>query len=228
MSDTHFTPSEHTAAILFYLRNTIGNRSIENALEIGTGSGVIIATLLKAGVKRATGVDVEASAIEATKKLLVQQGLNERAQLFTGNMWDACRHKTFELIVTNLPQFASQLVRDDGHLPTWSAGGSNGRATVDVFLDGLADHLAPGGTAVMTHNVFLDFEQTREILENHGLQAKVVYSASAPLSAAKLASMDSKTRDRFLGRGIHSVGSYWFSDFQLIEICREVEVCLAD
>jgi release factor glutamine methyltransferase len=228
MPDTHFTPSEHTAAILLYLRNTLGHRSIENALEIGTGSGVIIASLLKAGVKHATGVDVEASAIDATRQLLVQQGLGGRAHLFQGNMWEACGRQTFDLIVTNLPQFASQLVRDDGHLPTWSAGGPNGRATVDVFLNGLADHLAPGGTAVMTHNVFLDFEKTREILESQGLQGKVAYSASAPLSVAKLASMDPHTRDRFLGRGIHSVGAYWFSDFHLVEICREVEVCLAD
>lgn len=228
MPDTLFTPSEHTAAILLYLRNMIGDRTIEHALEIGTGSGVIIASLLKAGVKHATGVDVEASAIDATTRLLKQQGLDGRAKLFKGNMWEACGQRSFDLIVTNLPQFASQRVRDDGRLPTWSAGGSNGRATVDVFLKGLADHLAPGGTAVMTHNVFLGLEQTREILESQGLQAKVVYSASAPLSAAKLASMDTQTRDRFLGRGIHAVGAYWFSDFHLIEICKEVEVCFAD
>jgi release factor glutamine methyltransferase len=128
----------------------LGGRSIEHALEIGTGSGVIIASLLKAGVKHATGVDVEASAIEATQGLLKQQGLEGRARLFQGSMWEACGRRSFDLIVTNLPQFASQRVRDDGRLPTWSAGGANGRATVDVFLKGLADHLAPGGTAVMS------------------------------------------------------------------------------
>jgi release factor glutamine methyltransferase len=215
-----FSPSEHTAALLLYIRNVLRNRTVSHALEIGTGSGVVLASLLAAGAKRATGVDVEALGVQETQALLVQQGLQERAQVVQGNMWQPCAEQQFDLIVTNLPQFAAHAVPGDGRLPTWSAGGIDGRSTVDLFLQDLAKHLAPQGCAVMTHNVFLDVEHTRAMLAPQGLQARVVYTASAPLSAAKLASMAPQVRERFTGRGLHAVGDFWFSDFHLLEISR--------
>ena len=51
-----------------------------------------------------------------------------------------------------------------GRLPTWSAGGADGRALLDPFLEGLAAHLAPGGRAVITHNAFVGLERSREIV----------------------------------------------------------------
>jgi release factor glutamine methyltransferase len=222
MPHSLFSPSEHTAALLLYIRTILHTRSVMHALEIGTGSGVVLAALLAAGAKRATGVDLEALGVQETQALLEQQGLHDRAQVLQGNMWQPCAEQQFDLIVTNLPQFAAQVVQGDGRLPTWSAGGIDGRSTVDRFLQGVAKHLAPQGSAVMTHNVFLDVERTRAMLAPQGLTAEVVYTASAPLSAAKLASMEPQVRERFKGYGLHAVGNFWFSDFHLLEI-RHIE-----
>jgi release factor glutamine methyltransferase len=208
MPHSLFTPSEHTAALLLYIRNTLAKRTMNNALEIGTGSGVVIASLLASGAKQAMGVDVEALGVQATQELLLKQGLDQYA-------------KQFDVIVTNLPQFAAQAVYGDGRLPTWSAGGADGRKAVDQFLKGLAKHLTLQGSAVMTHNVFLDLQKTRSLLKADGMRAEVVYTASAPLSQAKLTSMTQQVREQYTGHGLYPVGEFWFSDFYLLEISHE-------
>jgi release factor glutamine methyltransferase len=110
------------------------------------------------------------------------------------------------------------VVEGDGRLPSWSAGGTDGRRSVDQFLNGLGQHLAPGGLAVMTHNVFLDLGKTQAMLCPLGLQARVAFVASAPLTLNKLACLSPQVLARFTGQGIHKIGDYWFVDFDVIEI----------
>lgn len=219
MNDTNlFSPSAYTAALLHYLRTHAALVQSSNALDMGTGSGVVMATLLTLGAQRVLGVELEALAIASTQKLLNQQGLLAGACLVQGDMWAACGQSRFDLVVTNLPQFAASHVVGDGRLASWSAGGVDGRHSVDRFLNGLGQHLAPGGVALMTHNVFLDVSKTQAIVHQLGLQARVAYCASAPLSAQKLASLCPQVLARFIGQGIHRVGEYWFVDFDIVEV----------
>ena len=213
-----FSPSEYTAALLLYLRKHPARVHGARALEMGPGSGVVMATLLALGAQSAVGIELEALAVRATQNLLDQEGLRARASLLQGDMWAACGDDCFDLVVTNLPQFAAEHIEGDGRLPSWSAGGIDGRRSVDPFLAGLSRHLAPGGLAVMTHNVFLDFNKTQAMAEAVGLQARVAYSVSAPLPAHKLASLSPEVLARFTGQGIHRMGDYWFVDFDLVEI----------
>jgi release factor glutamine methyltransferase len=43
-------------------------------------------------------------------------------------MWAVCGDARFDLVVTNLPQFAAEHIEGDGRLPTWSAGGPTAAA----------------------------------------------------------------------------------------------------
>ena len=213
-----FSPSEYTAALLLYLRKHPARVHASRALEMGPGSGVVMATLLALGAQSAVGIELEALAVQATQGLLDQEGLRARASLVQGDMWSACGDGCYHLVVTNLPQFAAEHIAGDGRLPSWSAGGIDGRRSVDPFLQGLGRHLAPGGLAVMTHNVFLDFSKTEAMADALGLRARIAYCASAPLPAHKLACLSPQVRARFEGRGIHRMGDYWFVDFDLVEI----------
>jgi len=179
---------------------------------------VVMATLLALGAQSAVGIELETLAVQATQDLLKQEGLQAKASLLQGDMWAACGDDCFDLVVTNLPQFAAEHIEGDGRLPSWSAGGIDGRRSVDPFLKGLGRHLAPGGLAVMTHNVFLDFGKTQAMADALGLQARVAYSASAPLPAHKLACLSPHVLARFAGEGVHRMGDYWFVDFDLVEI----------
>ena len=213
-----FSPSEYTAALLLYLRRHAAQVHSSRALDMGAGSGVVMATLLALGAQSALGVELEALAVEAAQKLLNQEGLLANASLVQGDMWAACGDARFDLVVTNLPQFATDHVEGDGRLASWSAGGTDGRRSVDRFLNGLGRHLAPEGLALMTHNVFLDIGKTQTMLDLLGLRARVAYCASAPLPLHKLASLSPQVLTRFTGRGIHKMGDYWFVDFDIVEI----------
>jgi release factor glutamine methyltransferase len=212
-----FTPSEYTAALLFHIRRRSPEINLDSVLEIGTGSGVLLAALLGLGAKRALGVDIEPTAVESTKELLRQEGSDGRAQVVLGDMWQPCEGQRFDLVVCNLPQFAAQHVAADGRLPSWSAAGLDGRGQVDRFLAGLPDHLGPQGLAIMTHNEFIDADKTRLLLEPR-LQARVAYSASAPMSPQKMSNLRPEVLERSAGRGVHQVGPYWFVDFDILEI----------
>ena len=67
-----FSPSEYTAALLMHVRWQAASAPPASALELGTGSGVVLALMLALGAKQALGVDIEAAAVEATQKLLAQ------------------------------------------------------------------------------------------------------------------------------------------------------------
>ena len=53
-------------------------------------------------------------------------------------MWLPVAGRRFDLIVANLPHFPMERSDVPGRLPTWSAGGTDGRALLDPFLEGLA------------------------------------------------------------------------------------------
>lgn len=219
MNDTDlFSPSEYTAALLLYLRKNAGLVQSTRALDMGTGSGVVMAALLDHGAHSVMGIELESLAVQATQKLLDQHTAPSRASLVQGDMWSACGDAAFDLVVTNLPQFAADHVEGSARLPSWSTGGSDGRRCVDQFLSGLRRHLAPGGRVVMTHNVFLDVARTEAAAAALGLQARVAYCASAPLPLHKLASLNPQVLARFTGHGIHKIGNYWFVDFDIVEI----------
>ena len=213
-----FSPSEYTAALLMHVRSQVTGAPPASALELGTGSGVVLALMLAMGARRALGVDIEATAVEATRELLRQEGLADRAQVVQGDLWAACGVERFDLIATNLPQFAAAHIEGDGRLPTWSVGGPDGRKVVDQFLVGLPLHLNPDGVALMTHNSFIDVAKTQDMLAPLGLQARVIYTASALLSEQKIASLNPAVLARFTGCGVHHLGGHWFADFNIVEI----------
>ena len=189
-------------------------------LEVGVGSGVVLASALQLGAVRATGIDIEQAAIDASKALLVKEGLNAKAQLSCGDMWSVgnVQGQKFDFVISNLPQFACERVTGDGHLPSWSTGGPDGRRVVDSFLSGLPEHLDKAGRAVITHNVFLGLDKTQALLARGGLQARVAHSVSVPLSLEKLKCMNADVVKRDNGRGVHRVGDCWFVDFDVLEI----------
>jgi release factor glutamine methyltransferase len=218
-----FAPSAYTAHLLLAARAQVKHKPPKQLLEIGVGSGVVIATLLQAGAHSAWGVDIEPRAVQAAQHLVADLQLGHRCRLEQGTLWSACQGQTFDLIVANLPHFASENTEDDAHLPSWSVGGADGRRWVDPFLDGLAEHLAHGGTALMTHNVFIGLQRTQERLANWGLQARVVLSASTPLAPSKLACMTPAVRSGCMGQSVHVVGPYAFVDFDILSIERLAE-----
>ena len=58
-----FSPSEYTAALFLQIRRHAARVHSLRTLDLGTGSGVVMATLLAMGAQSALGVELETLAV---------------------------------------------------------------------------------------------------------------------------------------------------------------------
>jgi release factor glutamine methyltransferase len=213
-----FRPSDYTGLLLHALKMRAGHFGRGMGLDMGTGSGVLLATLGLLGVERIYGVDIDPDAIAASERLVRELGLFERTRLLQGSLWEPLGDEKFDVVVANLPNFAASQPSDPDHSRFWSVGGPDGRKLIDPFLAGLRSHLRDRGVALMTHNVFVGLAETNDILARHGLSARVVLATVTVLHPVKSALLDQEVRARYAGNAINRLGPYEFADVQVLEI----------
>jgi methylase of polypeptide subunit release factors len=211
-------PSEYTAALIQVLQSNARRIKGASVLDVGSGSGIVLATLAALGAGRLCGVDIEEAAIDVGMRLMKELGYADRSEFLQGDMWQPLVGRRFDLIAANLPHFPMPATEVAGRLPTWSAGGADGRRLLDQFLRDLPQHLTPGGRAVITHNGFVDIERSRELLKPLGL---VLYVASTQLIYIPDEKIDLMTDSVLLAendRSIHRYGPYTFAEMHIVEI----------
>jgi release factor glutamine methyltransferase len=211
-------PSEYTAALIQVLRVHADRIRGARVLEIGSGSGVVLAALGALGAASLCGVDIEDEAIASSSLLLGDLGHAGIAELYCGDMWQPVAGRRFDIIGANLPHFPMDPAEVAGRLPTWSSGGADGRLLLDTFLAGLAEHLAPGGRAVITHNAFVDLERSRDLLARSGLSLRIALTTLVNIAPEKLERMTADVLRAEDGRTIHRYGPYTFGDVHIVEI----------
>lgn len=211
-------PSEYTAALIQVLQAEPGRVSGAKALEIGSGSGVVLATLGMLRAAALCGVDIEPEAIVAGTRLLEVMGLGAIAEFHRGDMWLPVAGRRFDLIVANLPHFPMAPSQIGDRLPTWSSGGDDGRWLLDPFIEGLSAHLAPGGRAVLTHNGFVGLDRSREIACAHGLSLAVLSTVLVHIPPDKFERMTPAVCAAEEGRSILRYGPYTFGQMHIVEI----------
>ncbi len=116
--------------------------AVTHAFDIGTGSGVLAALLVRRGVPRVVATDADARALACAADNLERLGYAAQVELVACDLFP---EGTAPLIVCNPPW-----------LPARPTSGIE-RAIYDpdsrmlrAFLDGLATHLSPGGEAWLT------------------------------------------------------------------------------
>jgi release factor glutamine methyltransferase len=213
-------PSEYTAALIQVLQAKSAMVRGAKVLEIGSGSGVVLAALGELGAASLCGIDIEEDAVNSGMLLLAELGHHETAELYLGDMWLPVVGRRFDLVVANLPHFPMERSDVPGRLPSWSAGGSNGRALLDPFLEGLDAHLAADGRAIITHNAFVECERSREILARSGLALRIALTTLVYIPDDKLSRMTAAVLAVQDGRTVHRYGPYAFGEMHIVEIAR--------
>ncbi|RCW76443.1 HemK2/MTQ2 family protein methyltransferase [Pseudorhodoferax soli] len=212
--DDPFRPSEYTAALLRQLR--LDGPCTGRVLDMGTGSGVLLAALATAGADALVGVDIEPAAVRCTRALLQAQDV-QHGIVHCGDLWEPLASDRFDLVLFNPPQLPVQQAGDGHRLLSWSDGGEDGRAVLDRFLAGLPRHLAPGGRTLITHSGFVGLAQTVRLLAGWGLHAEVLQTCATLLPQAKLDVLPPGWLERH-DEGLHRIGPFVFSDFHVVEI----------
>jgi release factor glutamine methyltransferase len=211
-------PSEYTAALIQALQARRDRVRGARVLEVGSGSGIVLAALGAMGAAALCGVDIEPDAVSAGHRLLGELGLGAMAEFHRGDMWLPVAGRRFDLIVANLPHFPMEPAPVAGRLPTWSSGGVDGRWLLDPFLEGLSAHLAPGGRALVSHNAFVGLDRSRAIAHDHGLSLRVVLTVLVYIAEQKLARMTPDVLRAEEGRSLHRYGPYTFGEMHIVEI----------
>ncbi len=125
-------------------------------LDLGTGSGAILLSLLKE-LPQATGIgiDISTQALEIAKENAVHLGLASRAHFLLGSWCDGLSDKTFDLIVSNPPYIESAMLPELS--PEVSLfepklaldGGVDGLDPYRILIAQLPKHLRSGGWVVL-------------------------------------------------------------------------------
>jgi len=211
-------PSEYTAALIQVLRARAAWVQGANVLEIGSGSGVVLAALGALGAASLCGIDIESDAVISGALLLRELGHGDNAKIHHGDMWRPVAGRRFDLIAANLPQFPMQACEITGRRPSWSSGGTTGRTLLDRFFQGLAAHLAVGGRAVITHNGFVDLARSRSMVEANGLSLRIAATVLVHIAEEKLDVMTESVLSDEEGRSICRFGPYAFGEMHIVEI----------
>lgn len=213
-------PSEYTAALIQVLQAKPTVVSGASVLEIGSGSGVVMAALGALGAASLCGVDIEEDAVTSGMLLLAELGHGKATEFHLGDLWRPVQGRRFDLIVANLPHFPMERVGLPGRLPTWSAGGPDGRALLDPFLEGLDRHLTTTGRAIITHNAFVGLDRSRQALDARGLSLRVVLTVLVNIPYDKITRMTRTVLEAENGRTVHRYGPYSFGEVHIVEIAR--------
>lgn len=216
MTSDPWRPSEYTAFLLHTLQTEVRHLVHGTVLEIGVGSGAVLATLGTLGAERLVGTDIDPDAVAQAATLLGEVG--QRAELLVGDLWAPLAGRRFDLIVANPPHFATAAPAYPGRPPTWSQGGPDGRGVMDPLLRGLRAHLAPGGHAILVHSPFLGTAATARLLAGQGLVMRRVASALMPLAPEKRAVMTPAILDGAGPDAVRRLGNYTFLAAEIMDI----------
>jgi ribosomal protein L11 methyltransferase len=121
LSDSNaFGTGRHPTTVLCLeaMDGVLGVQMPASILDVGTGSGVLAIAALRAGVARATGIDLEPAAMAAAAQNARLNGVHERLTLALGGPGDI--EGVWPLVVANvlagpLIEMAPVLVRRVGH-----------------------------------------------------------------------------------------------------------------
>jgi len=223
-ADAAFRPSEYTGFLIHAVQAaTAGHplgrplaRPLGRVVEIGVGSGAVLASLAGCGATSLTGTDVDPGAILATQRLM--DSLRQPVELACGDLWAPLAGRRFDLVLANPPHFPMLAPGYAGRPPQWSFGGPDGRLVMDQLLRGMPKHLAKDGYAYVVHSAFLGLAATNRLLAERGLAARIVASSFMPLAPEKLPVMTPAVLHGAGPEAIQRIGPHTFLRTDVLEI----------
>jgi release factor glutamine methyltransferase len=137
-----------------------------DVLDMGTGSGVC-AVIAARHARRVVAVDINIAAVHCARVNAMLNHLEHRIDVRHGDLFAPLSGERFDLILFN-PPFKLGTPRDDRD----RAWRSNDIA--ERFAAGLADHLKPGGCALLVLSSFGDAPVFLGELQKRGLDSTVL------------------------------------------------------
>ena len=156
LEDSVLDPRPDSETLVEAVLSTIADRTAPlRVLDLGTGSGCLIAALLcELPQAIGIGVDIDPAALRVARGNLTRNGLVDRAQFLCGN-WGQALGGRFDIVVVNPPyipsgeikSLAPEVINHDPHRALFA--GLDGLEAYRNFLPGLHGLLGPRGLAAL-------------------------------------------------------------------------------
>lgn len=147
-------PRPDTELMIEIACQRLKDKSPEMILDLGTGSGCILISLLHEFTKsHGIGVDVSCAAALCAQKNAAHNKCDDRAQFVCGSWWDSLS-STFDLITCNPPYITMEIIQGldvevKKHDPMRALdGGADGLAPYRILFPHLKKYLKKGGIAL--------------------------------------------------------------------------------
>ncbi len=169
---THSEVYEPAEDSFLFAKNLQVNRR-DRVLEIGTGTG-IIAMIASRKCSTLLATDVNPHAIDCTLKNIIANKIYN-VELRKGDLFEPVQGEKFDLILFNTPYLpTSEEEKVDSEIEAAWDGGLDGRKVIDRFIDGLKDHLNPGGRVQLVQSSLSDIDKTIKRLNEMDFEASVI------------------------------------------------------
>lgn len=143
------------------------------ALDVGTGSGYVAATVAAETGADVYGCDVNPHACQRAREAGVPAVRSDLVSAF--------RDGTFDWVLFNPPYLPTPPeVEGDDWMEAALSGGEDGRRVVDPFLDSVGRVLAPDGRVLLLVSTLTDIDAVSERAAANGLSTAEVTSESFP------------------------------------------------
>ena len=144
-------------------------------LDLGTGTGCLIVTLLKM-MTNATGcaVDVSKEALQICEKNAIQHGVHDKLTFIHSDWLSNVEKKKFDVIVCNPPYIEKDEIIDEGASFDPPLALYGGIKVYPSILQSLTPYLAPGGIIVFEVG-YKQMEHVISLAHSFGFQVVQVY-----------------------------------------------------
>jgi release factor glutamine methyltransferase len=135
-----------------------------SVLDLGTGSGLAAIAAALAGAGRVVATDINPAAVRSAGLNVKRHRLEDKVSVKEGDMFDPVRTERFDLVVCNPPYFRGEPDSMAGR--AYYAGPEF--EWLQRFGSDLADHLTPGGSAIISIGDAADITSIRTLLAGCG------------------------------------------------------------
>ncbi|MCB1556165.1 MAG: peptide chain release factor N(5)-glutamine methyltransferase [Alphaproteobacteria bacterium] len=173
-------PRADTEILIDAVLNRFGDSPPATVLDLGTGTGCILISLLHAWPQaQGVGVDISPAALAVAKQNAADNGVADRGR-FVESDWGGAVTETFDLVVSNPPYIPNHemptldpAVRD--HDPILAlAGGEMGLNAYEAIFFQLSTFLKPGGRGFFEVG-YQQAEAVARLAENHGATLQAIH-----------------------------------------------------
>lgn len=211
-------PSPYTTALLRIIQDYCATRKMPAVLDVGVGSGLLLAALARLGAQDLWGVDIHAEALISADQLLAEVASDNTRHLLQGDMWHPIPpEQTFDVIVANLPHFPANVSVPD-RPKTWTGG--EGRQIIDRFIKALPHKLSQDGMAFITHNDLVGLKHTTECIDSCGLDCETVAQWTVFEPPERIGAVSGQTIAAS-SESIQYFGGYAFVEARILAIKRK-------